>query len=112
MEIPDRIDLKITTRSYIESISAIHSSIREIISDSVADARSIIDNAYQRYEQIYDGNLVGLSIYRNDEARIVESIPLVRDWDDIRVQLQARNKSLMNLHKRYATGKPSTQSNS
>lgn len=105
VEIPDQIDLKIATRSYIESMSDIHKSVRELIFDSVAKARSTIDSAYQQYEQIWDESLVGLSIYKYDGVRIIENIPLVREWDDIRIQLQKRNSHLVNLHKRYASGK-------
>src|SRR5688500_1535051 len=63
----------------------------------------------EKYECIYDGSLVGLSVYRNDGLKNVGSIPLVREWDDIRIQLQMRNEILVNLHKRYATGKPTEQ---
>lgn len=110
-EIPEQINLKLAVRSYIESMSNVHNSVRELISDSVLHARSVIDAAYDRYKCVYDGSLIGLSIYKNDGLKNVEGVALVREWDDIRVQLQARNARLVNLNKRYATGKLTERKN-
>jgi hypothetical protein len=44
---------------------------------------------------------------RNDQGEDkggVESLPLLLDWDDIRVELSAKNRKLTNLHKHFATG--------
>jgi len=34
----------------------------------------------------------------------ISSIPLLLNWDDVRVSLQKRNRKLTNLRKRYVTG--------
>lgn len=103
-EMEEKIDLKATTRSYIESISHVHDSVRSMIAESTAYSRKLIKDAHQRYSKVYDDSLVGLSACKWDDHKQISSIPLLLDWDDVRVSLQKRNRKLTNLSKRYATG--------
>jgi len=100
----EKVDLKAATRSYLESISRVHESVRSIIADSVSSSRKLIEDAHQRYSEEYSDSLVGLSASNWDDHKRIESIPLLLDWDDVRVSLQKRNRKLINLSKRYATG--------
>ncbi len=103
-EIGDKVDLKAATRSYVESISIVHDSARSMIAESTDRSRKLIEEAHQRYSKEYTDSLVGLSACKRDGHKLVASIPLLLDWDDVRVSLQKRNKKLINLRKRYATG--------
>lgn len=103
--IEDEIDLKIATRSYIESISNVHHSIRDMITDTTNSSRESIEKARLMYLEKYnEGLIVGLHASKKDGDKQIESISLLLDWDDVRVKLQARNKKLVNLGKRFTTG--------
>ena len=104
-ELDEKIDLKSATRSYVESISNVHQSARSMIAKSVTLARELIEDAHHRYAAEYDKSLVGLSACKWSDEKQVSAIPLLLDWDDIRVKLQKRNKKLTNLRKYYITGR-------
>lgn len=97
----EEVDLKAATRSYVESISNVHESARSMIVESVSRARELIEDAHRRYAAIHSGSLVGLSACKWSDEGQTSDIPMLLDWDDIRVKLQNRNKKLTNLRKRY-----------
>jgi len=102
-ELEEVIDLKAAVRSYIESISTVHDLSRSIIRKSVSLARKLIENAHQSYAAIYKGSMVGFSVCEVvDNGKITET-PLLLNWDDIRLELQRRNRKLTNLSKRFVT---------
>ena len=103
-EIDDNVDLKAATRSYVESISNVHDSARKMIADSTDRSRKLIEEAHRKYSEQFSDSLLGLSACKWDEDKQIVSIPLLLDWDDVRVSLQERNRKLVNLSKRYATG--------
>ncbi len=103
-ELEERMDLKLTTRCYVESISYVHESVRSLIYESVTSAREMIEGAHRQYTSMHNGSLVGLSACAWDDERQVSSVALLLDWDDIRGKLQKRNRKLTNLRKRYVKG--------
>lgn len=105
-EFEEEIDLKFALRKYIEGISRIHMAIREIISDSVGQSRSIIENAQHLYKQHYSDftEYIHACITNTENGQIIESIPLLLNWDDVRLKLLERNKILSNLSRMYASG--------
>jgi hypothetical protein len=104
-ETPEEVDLKAVTRTYIECLSKIHVSIRNIISDNVNNDRGKIESAITRFQKEIDKKAVGLAAVCKDwEGKIVDEIPLLLDWDDIRKKLIERNRSLTNLVNRYVSG--------
>ena len=103
-ELDEKIDLKAATRSYVESISNVHESVRSMIAESVTLARELIEDAHRRYAAVYNESLVGLSACKWSNERQISAIPLLLDWDNIRVKLQKRNRKITNLRKRYVTG--------
>ncbi|MBI4444035.1 MAG: hypothetical protein HY649_11770 [Acidobacteria bacterium] len=105
-EAPAIIDLKETIRKYVEALSRVHASAREIVQKSLLEARSTIENAISRYQMEYAGDIVGLfAFFMGDEDAVLEKIPVMLEWDDIRVQLEKRNQLLVNLSKRYVSSK-------
>lgn len=103
-ELDEKIDLKAATRSYVESISNVHEAIRSLITESVTSARELIEQAHRLYASVHSESLVGLSACAWKDDRVVSSIPLFLEWDNVRVKLQKRNKKLANLRKCYVTG--------
>ena len=107
-ELDDEVDLKEYTRCYVESISNVHNSAREMIAAPVNVARELLQEAHAKYKSTYNGSLVGLSVYSLSGDETIGSFPILLDWDDIRIKLQKRNRKVVNLKKRYVTGKGKT----
>jgi hypothetical protein len=105
---PDEIDLKSTTRNYLESFSKMHGAVRELIKESVQNARQNLEDAYEQYRKEYGEYSGSLSAYILNERDVVETVPLMLYLDDIRMKLQKKNQTLINLNKRYVTGKKKT----
>jgi hypothetical protein len=103
-EMPDKVDLISASRGYIEALSSIHNNVRQMLSKSINEARSLIQAAIDDYRAIYTKDIVGLSAYVFDGKTRIDEILLLLKWDDIRIQLQNRNNKLPNLKKRYVTG--------
>lgn len=103
-EIDEKVDLKVATRIYVESISRVHVSIRSMIADTVSQSRKLIEDAHIKYSKVHNGSLLGLSTIKCIDNVQLESIPLLLNWDDVRENLQKRNIQLINLSKRYASG--------
>ena len=104
-EIDEKVDLKSATRCYIECISNVHCAAREMIEDSATASRKLLEDAHKQYAEVYDGSLVGLSACAMSGERQFSSVSLLLDWDDIRLQLIKRNRKMINLRKRYVTGR-------
>jgi hypothetical protein len=102
---PDEIDLKSTTRNYVESFSKMHGAARELIKESVQKARQNIEDAYRQYRKVYGEASGSLSAHMLTEQGVVETVPLMLYLDDIRMKLQKKNQTLIHLDKRYVTGK-------
>ena len=103
-EMPDEVNLRSATRSYIESISSVHQQARDLIQDSVNDERKNLEDTIAEYEEEYKKDSLGLMAYAFEENEKIDEVPILLKWDDIRIRLQKRNRKLVNLKRRYATG--------
>lgn len=102
----DKIDLMSVSRVYMESLSTIHVKFREYIAESVSQARSRMEEAFHRYKKVCEDNLIGLYLWKvNDSSDIVEEFHFSLFHDDRRIQLQKKNRKLVNLRNRHVTGK-------
>jgi hypothetical protein len=108
-EIGEEVDLKLATRSYVESLSEVHHFARELVADPTAKARSRIEREHERYAKLYDGSLAGLAALAMADDEEVSVVPLLLDWDDVRLVLQKTNSRLVNLRRQYVTGKLKAQ---
>lgn len=104
-EASDDVDLTAACRRYIESLSAINQFARDLIAESAKSARETIEGAHKRYSELYSESLVGLTASGIEDGREISSVPLFLDWDDVRLELQKRNSQIVNLRKRYVTGR-------
>lgn len=107
-EMPEKVDLKAATRSYIECLSRIHCAARKMIADCSNTARALMEKAHKQYAEVYKEQYVGLSAcaWSGEGSCVsqVSSVPLLLNWDDIRLRLIKKNKEMVNLRKRYVTG--------
>jgi hypothetical protein len=108
-EMGERVDLKVATRSYIECLNRVHCNGREMIAHASNAARALVEKARKLYSGVYDESLAGLSACawsdEGENALQQSTVPLWLDWDDIRLRLIEKNGRLINLRKRYVTGR-------
>lgn len=104
-ELPEKVDLKIATRVYIESTSRVHCSARNLVEQTLKESRSIIECARDEYKKVYPEKFVGFSAICFDKNQVIDSKPLLLNWDDIRLKLTSRNSELVNLRNRYVIGR-------
>jgi len=104
-ELAGDVDLTAACRRYVESLSAIHELARRLVAESASSARATVETAHRRYAEVDSGKLIGLTASAMDDGREISSVPLLLDWDDVRLELQKRNCQLINLRKRYVTGR-------
>jgi len=107
-EVSEEIDLKATTRGYVESISNIHHSVRKNIDDSVIAARQLIERAQEQYATSHPADIVRLAASRESGGKVVSSISLLLDWDDVRQELVRRNRRLRHLRRSHVTSRLKT----
>lgn len=103
-ELPDKVDLKASTRIYIEGISKVHVAFRKIVDGPLREARLVIEKAIKSYQKVHPDKFVGLHALCLEHEKIVEDVPLLLDWDDIRLKLAKRNSELVNLRNRHVSG--------
>jgi hypothetical protein len=72
-----------------------------MIAKSVTLARELIEDANRRYAAVHSESLVSLMAYKWSNERQISAIPLLLEWDNIRVKLQKRNRKIINLRKSY-----------
>jgi hypothetical protein len=113
-ECPKKIDLKKTTRVYMECLGQIQEKMRSELSPILANARKCIDNVRESFRQILEpsdnNNLLGLeAIILSENGKSKDSFSLNTDWDDIRIKLEERNRDLKGIGSSYITSmtKPS-----
>ena len=103
-EMPEKIDLISASRGFMESLSSVHDKVRQTISKNVSEARTTMQTATDDYKAVYKKEFVGLNAYAFDGNTKMDDVPIILDWDDIRIELVKRNSCLVNLRKRYVTG--------
>jgi len=108
-EIPEKIDLNESASSFIESLSSVHQSIRDMIANNVKSARKLITEAHKNYRlEFKEGSLLSLAAYEKDESDfIINKIPLFLNWDEVSTNLMKKNRQLVNLKKRNTIKAPS-----
>lgn len=101
-EMLEEVSLKAAAREYVESISVIHEKIRDLISGAVNVSRQEIEAAHLRYKELSpSASSTAIAAMAVDDDMVQDSVPLLLDWDDVRIQLQRRNPRLANLALRH-----------
>ena len=103
-KIEEKVDLRKFTRIYVETIGDIQIQIRELIEENVNKNRKIIESAHKQYSADETESFAGLRARKIENNKEVDSIPLLLEWDDVRIELITRNNNLNNLQKCYVTG--------
>lgn len=110
-EMNDQMDLKQTTNRFMESLRRVHLKVRDLISDSVVESRSRIEQTLQSFSNEQDTDTVYLEAVKIDEEmEESEVVLLMLEWDDQRLELQKKNKSNRNFEKSYVTNRSTEES--
>jgi len=104
-QLPAKIDLKMHTRGYIESLSKIHAEIRRMVGSKLDDARRKLEDAILSYKLVYKEEFLGLYALHYKNKKVIEKVPLVIWGDDTRLSLTKRNSELVKLRTCYVSNK-------
>nr|VFK59782.1 MAG: hypothetical protein BECKTUN1418F_GA0071002_11882 [Candidatus Kentron sp. TUN]VFK63195.1 MAG: hypothetical protein BECKTUN1418D_GA0071000_12022 [Candidatus Kentron sp. TUN]VFK68456.1 MAG: hypothetical protein BECKTUN1418E_GA0071001_11842 [Candidatus Kentron sp. TUN] len=102
-EMPEEVNLRSASRSYVEAISRIHKHAREMLDKVVKSSRLEIERAIQDYTEAYKEEPLGLYAYEYHGKQKIDEVSILLKWDDIRQELVRRNSELIKLRKRYVT---------
>jgi len=106
-EMPEKVELISATRIYIGALSRIHYKIRLYIEKNISEARRLFEYTIKKYET--DNNTDSTALYAimytpsEPNDKIEEQIPILLDWDDIRIELEKKNIGISNLGKMFVS---------
>lgn len=104
-EMSEQVDLTLVIREYLECIGDIHKLVRSHVTERVRDARQTIEGHLSEYSKESNASIIGLTAFRTDSQGRKESVPLLLDWDDVRIKLIARNSCMVALGRHVVTGR-------
>lgn len=106
-EMPQKVEIIRASRSYVSSISIVHSELRNTIKSNVAKARKTIQLTIDEYKAVNEGCAIGLKALKYENAgcpkNIVDDFPILLEWDDSRIKLESKNCEIKNLEKRFVS---------
>lgn len=104
-KLDDKTDLKMAIRKYVECLSEIQSEIRQIVSGNLVQARQLIEDCINRFNEKFKQQTKALlAIASDDNGNEVDEVVLLLDWDNIRIDLADKNRVLKNLSLMCVTG--------
>jgi hypothetical protein len=105
-EMPDKVNLLLASRKYISSISKSHGEIRNKIFSNVTSSREMISENIELFKEKSGGNSIALAaskIEKKKDDEVIESVNLLLDWDDVRLRLIKKNKTLYSIGQSYVS---------
>lgn len=105
----DYVDIKPLLRQYIESLARIHTFIRNLLADKVAEWDDVILGIRKLYQPAHGDDLLGLAIVALDESdKITETVYIFDDLIKRRQWLMQKNRLVMNLSLHIITNEVET----
>lgn len=104
-EMPEQVVLTLVIRDYLQCIGDLHKIVRSHVTERVTEARRTIEGHLSEYSKENNGSVIGLTAFRTDHQGRKESVPLLLDWDDVRIKLIARNSGMVALGRHVVTGR-------
>lgn len=102
-ESPEKVAVIPAARVHVGGISSVHKKVRELIAPFVKESRRLFEDAIACHEAEAKKRYPGLAAIAKEEGVVVERIPILLDWDDVRQKLMNRNDPVENLAKRFVT---------
>jgi hypothetical protein len=106
-EQPEKIDVRRRARRSVQEVGVAHLALRKVSEEHVARARSAVETAIRDYKEAGAESVIGLGARRVGDA--YADVPLLLEWDDVRLQLVNKNASLPRLWPRRAHREPKTE---
>lgn len=106
-EQPEKIDVRRRARQSVQEVGVTHLAIRSAISEHVSLARSTFESAIRDYEEGGAESAIGLCTRRAGDADA--DVPVLLDWDDVRLQLVEKNYRPPRLWPNRAHREPTTE---
>lgn len=104
-EMPESVILTHVIREYLQCIGNLHKLVRGHVKDRVTAARETIQEHLSKYAAASNSTTLGLTAFRTNSQGQQESVPLLLDWDDVRLKLFSRNSDLVGLGRHVVTGR-------
>jgi hypothetical protein len=103
-ELDENIDLLFMFRRYIVAVSTVQWTLRKIIAETCETARRDTKVALSEFaaaqidERNLDSAAIGLTAVRSDDGNsFVDEVPLLLEWDDVRVAIAQKNSRRIRL---------------
>jgi len=93
-EINEKVEITDAIHQYIRCIGDLHEIAREYVLENLKEKRSLIQQHLSKYSEMNNDNTIGLTAFRDDSKGSREIVPLLLDWDDIRLNLLSTNPTL------------------
>lgn len=106
-ELSERTDVRRCARQGIQALGSAHIALRAVVADDVAHARATVQHAIDTYLGSGSQSASGLVARRvGDKA---SAIPLFLNWDEVRLQLVAKNVTPPQVWPRHTPGQPTAK---
>ncbi|PSW10332.1 hypothetical protein C9J01_19180 [Photobacterium rosenbergii] len=107
-EMPEKVELIKAIRIYVGCFSHVHKRVRDLIERNVSLSRATIEDVIHRYKETNAGDAVGIYAYMvevdDPTSTPTEKIPLLLDWDDVRLNLSKKNRFFPKISRSYVSG--------
>jgi hypothetical protein len=102
VETPEEVHLMSQLRPYMEAFGRVQAVVRRCTSLRAQESRSVLQTNIDKYAAANAGAVIGLAAIRraSETAPYEETVSLLLDWDDVRLQLVKRNTTLTGVSKR------------
>lgn len=106
-ECPDSVPIIPAAHIYVEALSKLHQEVRSLSDPVATTSRALVQSAITRHAEAAQEKIPGLTAIALDGARITQEVPLFLEWDDVRLKLASKNRTLSALGKSYVSSRPS-----
>jgi hypothetical protein len=87
-ELGEKIDLKKAIRVYVDFISQVHQKFRESTNEKTRNARNEFEKIFEKYSEHKF-----LSVAQKVDGEIKVKLPILLNWDDIRLEMVKKNST-------------------
>jgi hypothetical protein len=103
----DKIDIRRCARRSVQEIGVAHLVLRKLSEQHVSRARIAIEQAICEYKEAGAESVIGLGAHQ--VGNVDTNVPLLLDWDDVRLQLVSKNSTPPRLWPRGTHRNPESQ---
>lgn len=104
-ESPAEVNLIVHIREYVQRLGNAHNYLRSISIPAADEARLVLQKHISSYAAANDNQTIGLAAVHTANQNESLAVPLLLDWDDVRLQLIKRNSTATNLNRRFVSGR-------